>query len=275
MRSRTGAGCCRPPARKAGGAIRRSYGVVQIALALMVAGRLTGAEPVSIAAAKLRAARGPVHCVLRGAVTAPPGTLEDPGDFYIQDDGSGVLVHADSWKLAEGERVELRGWMYLTDSVEFRMRASQVSPVSIGDPLPPRLITLEEALDGGYEGSLVAVRGAVLRVSSGKPYDSIWIESGRASLRVFLPPSRRGLSPFENLYPGTDVAVSGISVPQTVDPAFDGDQIRIRSPSDVVIRRTPQRAGMRLVEWSSTLAGAALLGAAGWIWMLRRKTQVQ
>ena len=234
----------------------------------LAAGIVSAADPLSIASAKrLVARRGASHGLLRGVVTA---RLTDPGSFYIEDESSGVLVTSAPYRLAEGERVEVQGWMYLTDASEFHVQAREVWPLGTDPPPRPRLITLEAALAGGYEGRLVSIRGTVLRVNFDKPYDSIWLEAGRASVRVFYP--RTGsVSVFESIYPGMELAVDGISVPQTVDPEFDGYQIRLRAPQDLTIRRgRPQPPG-HAADWISSLAGLALLGAVSWNWTLRHK----
>jgi hypothetical protein len=241
--------------------------VVRILATLwLTAGLAAASEPVSILGAKLRAVPGGFPCLLHGAVTMRTG----PGDFYLQDETSGVGVAAELNVLKIGERLEVEGWMYLADSGEFQVRARRVRHVAEGVPLLPRLITLAAALDGTYQGQLVSVRGTVLNVDFGSQYDTISVRSGRHSLRIFHPANRGGVSAFDKIYPDMQVAVTGISVPQTVDPESDGYQVRLRGPSDLEIRaasadaaaRTPPQA---LAWLLSTLAAMLAAGAVAWM----------
>ena len=213
----------------------RSATVVRIAIALWLSAGLAGAFAVSsIAAAKVRAAEdGGYPCVLEGAVTMHTGTTE----FYVQDQSSGVRVSSDPYLLQDGVRVQVKGWMYLSDGGEFQVRARSVFHSAGGAPPIPRLVPLDAALRGDYQGELVSVGGTVLNVSFARDFDVISIQSGRSSVRIFYPANPRGRSVFEKIYPGMQVAASGISVPQTVEPEFDGYQVRLRAPTDLAIRQ--------------------------------------
>ncbi len=242
--------------------------MIRIVIALWAFARLAAAfEPSSIAAAKVRAAEdGGFPCLLEGAVTMHSGTTE----FYLQDESGGVRVFSDPYLLEDGLRLQTEGWMYLSDDGEFQVRARTVLHSAGGAPVTPRLVPLEAALRGDYQGELVSVRGAVLDVGFGRDFDVISIQSGRSSVRVFYPANPRGQSVFEQIYPGMQVAVSGISVPQTVEPEFDGYQVRLRGPADLAIRR-------RLEQQSSVLgAGLAAFALATavlgmWTLSLRRR----
>src|SRR6266542_912758 len=98
--------------------------------------------------------------------------------------------------------------MYLADSGEFQLRGKKVWLLAGEPPPPPPLIALPEAIAGGYQGRLVAVRGAVLNVEFGAEFDTVSIRSERCSLRIFYPANHHGLSVFEALYPGMEVAVT-------------------------------------------------------------------
>jgi hypothetical protein len=73
------------------------------------------------------------------------------------------------------------------------------------------------------------------------------------------------------------VALTGISVPQTVDPEFDGYQIRLRRPQDLVIR--PSLVSSRAppsLPWAGAGATMLLVVAAAWSWRNARSgTQIQ
>ena len=160
----------------------------------LTAGFAAAFDASSILDAKLQAAgSGGFPCLLRGAVTM----LAGPGEFYIQDETSGVRVILEPYQLVEGSRLDVGGWMYLADSGEFLFRAREVWHNGESVPLSPRLIPLDAALAGAYQGQLVAVRGSVLNVDFGKEYDTVSIQSGQNSLRVFYPANHRGLSLFE------------------------------------------------------------------------------
>jgi hypothetical protein len=237
--------------------------VVRFAVALCLTASLGRAfDAASILDAKLRAGSGGYPCVLRGSVTA----RLSPEDYYIQDQTSGIRVSSQAYQLREGDRLEVEGWMYLDDSGEFRVRATNVWYLGNGPPVSPRLIALPDAYSGSYQGQLVAVRGEVLNVDFGAEFDTISIRHDRASIRVFCPANRGGPSIFERIYPGTQAAVTGVSVPQTADPEFDGYQVRLRGLADLAIR--PALAGEQPPrhEWAGSMAAVLFLGAAVWIW---------
>ena len=224
----------------------------------------------SIAEAKLRtASREPQPCSLAGAVSMRMSGTE----FYLQDDSSGVRVVSDRFLLRDGERVEVDGWMDLADSGEFQVRARQLWHLAEGAPLGPRLVPVDAALKGEFQGQLISVRGNVLHVSFGQEFDVVSMQSGRSSLRIFYPANPRGRSVFEQIYPGMQVAASGISVPQTVDPEFDGSQLRLRGPQDIAIRQDRQAPVSQIVPGLAALAVAAAVFGM-WALCLRRP-QVQ
>ena len=192
------------------------------------------------------------------------------GEFYVQDESSGVRVVSEPYLLTEGDLLQVAGWLYLSDSGEFMMRATKVWQLSHGPPPVPRLVTLTDAHAGRYQGQLVAVRGSVLNVNFGSEFDSLSIQSGRRSLRAFYAANHHGLSAFEQIYPGMQVALTGISVPQTADPEFDGYQVRLRSAADLAIRPalSDYRASPPLVPWAGGIS-LVLAGAVAWRWSSR------
>jgi hypothetical protein len=252
--------------------------VVRFAVALCLTASLSLAfEAASILGAKLGAVGGGAYpCVVRGAVTA----RLSPEDYYIQDQTSGIRIHSQAYQLHDGDRLEVRGWTYLGDSGEFRMRAGSVWYLGHGPPAPPRLSALPDVYSGSYQGQLVVVRGAVLNVDFGELFDTISIRHDRASIRVFYPASHGGHSVFERIYPGMQVAVTGVSVPQTADPEFDGYQVRLRGPADLAIRPALVGEQPSRRKRAGGMAAALFAGAATWIWTSRprrtaRASQVQ
>jgi hypothetical protein len=243
--------------------------VVLIAIALWLGADLAAAfDAVSIGEAKLRAVQGGYPCLVRGGVSMRLSTEQ----YYIQDETSGVLVNSPSYRLQEGDRLEVRGWIYLADGGEFQLRAAEVWYLGNGPPPTARLIAPADAYAGGYQGQLVAVRGTVLNVDFGDRFDTISIQRERTSTRVFYAANHGGLSVFERIYPGMQVAVTGVSVPQTADPEFDGYQVRLRGPSDLEIRPSPV-AGVAAPrrEWAGGMAALVFASAAVWIFSSRQR----
>lgn len=232
-------------------------------------------DSCSILQAKLQAEDG-FPCRLRGTVTM----RLDPGEYYLQDQTSGIRVSSSGYQFREADRLDVEGWLYLGDAGEFLMRSTEVWYLGNGPPLIPRLIALPDAYSGGYQGKLVAVRGAVLAVDFGRRFDTISIQQGRTSIRVFYPANRNGHSVFERLYPGMLVAVAGVSVPQTTDPEFDGYQVRLRGPADLEIRPAPLDDRALRWDWAAATMTSLCFGAAAGIWSSRhrrtsRASQVQ
>jgi hypothetical protein len=195
------------------------------------------------------------------------------GGFYIQDESSGVRVVSEPYLLTEGDLLQVEGWLYLGDSSEFIIRAAKVWQLGHGPAPVPRLVTLADAYAGGYQGQLLAVRGSVLNVNFSSEFDSLSIQSGRNSLRAFYPANHRGLSAFEQIYPGMQVALTGISVPQTADPEFDGYQVRLRSAADLAIRPAlaENHASPALPPWAESISALVLAGAVAWMWSSRQQ----
>ena len=232
----------------------------------LTAGLAAAYDATAIAAAKLRAdARAGFPCLVRGSVTAALSRTE----FYLQDESSGVRVVSEPFELHPGHRLEVEGWMYLAESGEFQLAARQIWLLADEPPPKPPLIPLADARAGGHQGRLVSVRGSVLSVDFGKEFDAISIQSGRSSLRIFSPANPRGLSAFERVYPGMEVAVAGISAPQTVAPEGDQYQLRLRSAADLAIREKPAAARSGF-EWAGALAAVMFLCAAAVVWSGRR-----
>ena len=202
--------------------------------------------------------------------------LPNVSEFYLQDDTSGVKVTSPPFVLREGQRLEVEGWMYLSDFGEFQVRARQVWRLADDSPLRARLIPLPAALSGGYQGQLVSVRGTVLGVDFGTEFDTVSICAGRTSLRAFYPASRHGISAFEKVLPGMQVAITGISVPQTADPEFDGYQVRLRRPSDLAIRPSLAESRAPPINWAGSLGATLLVLGGAWMWRRAQPgTQVQ
>jgi hypothetical protein len=247
--------------------------VIHFAFALfLAAGPDSASATDTVLDAKLNAGGGGYRCTLRGAVTA----LTNSSEFYLQDDSSGVKAHSPPYVLQEGWRLEVEGWMYLADSGEFQVRAKQVWRLADEAPPGARLVPLPTAFAGGYQGQLVSVRGTVLNVDFGTEYDTVSICAGRASLRAFYPVSRHGISLFEKVFPGMQVAITGISVPQTVDPEFDGYQVLLRRPSDLVIRPSLEESRAPPIHWTGSLAAMLLVVGGAWMWRrVRPGAQVQ
>jgi hypothetical protein len=88
--------------------------------------------------------------------------------------------------------------------------------------------------------------------------------------------SRHGISLFEKVFPGMQVAITGISVPQTVDPEFDGYQVLLRRPSDLVIRPSLEESRAPPIHWTGSLAAMLLVVGGAWMWRrVRPGAQVQ
>jgi hypothetical protein len=241
---------------------------VRVIISLLFAMSAAAFDAGTILDAKLSAgASGGFPCLIRGTITVRLG----PTGFYIQDESSGVRVVSEPDDSPPGRLVEVEGWMYLADSGEFQLQGKKISPVANGSPPEPQRITLHAAHAGGSQGKLVSVRGSVLNVEFGEEWDTISIRSGRASLRVFYPANRHGLSAFERIYPGMEVAVTGVSVPQTAAPEGDGYQVRLRSAADLKVRKTQAAHRPLPFEFAGGVASLFLLGAAAWVWSGRRR----
>jgi PAS domain S-box-containing protein len=219
---------------------------------------------------------------VHGTVTA---VLGDTG-FFVQDQTSSIYVDGgDTSQLKHGNVVDVVGFPGVVDNrpalEEPSLRVSGSVPVAA----PPH-ISSADALAGKYDSTLVTMEGwidgiaqlpdetdLVLRdsqgmftaISKGKPVPT----SRNKTVRVQL----EGLGTLEH---GSRIRITGICL---VDSDALGNpvsfRIRFRSGQDIVVlQRPPWLSPGRAASIVSLLA-LAILGALGWVGILRRRVRSQ
>lgn len=212
-----------------------------------------------------------LKCLVRASVTLSPGVLAgDPGNFYLQDESSGIMIlNTKAMALAIGDRVEVEGELFLFERDNERViQARQVTRLGGGTPPAPRRATLDEAISGRYEGELITVTERVEGVDASKSRDTLYLGKGPTGQAYYFRLHNEPQSIFAHLADGTVVAVTGISMPSPRSSTA-GHRIRLRSAADVVVVRLPPWFRTRTLK---VAAGVAVLVAgliAGWIVALR------
>ncbi len=240
-----------------------------------------GFTAMSIREAKVRQAPAPeaprIACRLRGVVTLQPAVLKDAPDFFIQDDTSGIYVRSkDFYRLEIGDRVEVRGSVYVASGGDRRISAAQVVRRGSGPPVRPREATIEDVVVGRFLGELLRVSGKVDRITYGRPNFALYIGVGQRTARAYLPLRAEQPTVLNRLLPGSEVEVTGISIPRTVNDVLEGYQIRMREEDDLVIREGVALIKTRYLAWGALAVLGLGAGVVAWIWtlrkMIRRKT---
>lgn len=225
---------------------------------------------VSVKEAKRRLARGDSGSLfaVRGIVTLPPGYLtSSPGDFYFQDETSGIAVTSkEVVSLRPGDRVEVRGRLHWYNSIEPEIAAESVTRLGPGSGAAPQLTAPDEARTAKYSGMLVRLRGRVVQMSVGESRDAILVSNGKDAVRAYMRrrPGMASILPHV-APPGAEVEVTGISVPVSKDEY----QVRMRTSADLANLRPPPIFSTGQIAFGAVVLFLAGVAAPVWIVTLR------
>ncbi len=209
---------------------------------------------------------------IRGVVTLANPT----GPTYVSDSSGAVLIqnHARA-DLKVGDSVEATG---LAVAVPGRfnpaLRDAGIRKLGEGTLAEPRLMTVSEVLDEGYDSELVRIDAALVSQAGGREHQALVLQAGDQVFEALLDQSR--LPAFET---GSLLRVTGIASvethesQQTVVPRRFS--ILLRSPADIVVlRAAPWWTAGRAVRMLGLVSIAALLSLM-WIVVLRRRVRAQ
>ncbi|MDP3771170.1 MAG: hypothetical protein Q8R16_02640, partial [bacterium] len=173
------------------------------------------------------------HVVVRGIVTAPPGSIGKQV-FSIADDGGGVEVFFGKREvpaLSFGDRVEVRGELREVSGA-LRVGVAAASDVRVlgkGAPIEPVSVRAHDA-SAERIGELISVEGEVVEVRG----RTVHLDDGSDEIRVAIPESAAGA--MEALRGGDTIRVAGI-----LSRTSAGYRVLARSADDIVAvaRATP------------------------------------
>jgi hypothetical protein len=170
--------------------------------------------------------------VVRGQVTVPPGVV-GAGIFYVQAGAVGLRVELagrDNYPaLALGETVEVAGRLS-TARGELKLRVSAPGDLRRMGPGPrPAALALRTGAVGeAWEGTLVSLRGVIVRLAG----SSLWLDDGSGPARITVPTAAGFKRP--RMQRGQFWSATGIvSQYGTRAPFTDGYRLLVRVSSDL------------------------------------------
>jgi PAS domain S-box-containing protein len=201
--------------------------------------------------------------------------------LFIQDGKEGLYCQTrQRLPLQTGDEVEVLGFPakgeytpVLQDAVYRRKGpGTAVAPVTIG---------LDEALAGTHDCQLVRMTAKLLEHTQRGREQFIVLETGGFIFSAFLAQDE-GVTGFAPAHNGSEVAVTGICLIERGSSWRAGEswraksfRILLRSPTDVVILRSPPFWNVQRVLWVALGLAMIALAASAWVAVLRRRVQEQ
>lgn len=234
--------------------------------------RRAASPAIAVALGDLRDAEIGNNVIVRGVVTAPPGSVGKQV-FHIADDDGGVEVFFGKRAIlavAAGDVVEVRGELR---EVSGGLRvgiatATDVRVLSKGAPIEPAAM---RAYDASAEriGSLVTIEGEIVEVRG----RTVHVDDGSDEIRVALPANAAETA--EAMRKGDTIRVAGI-----MSRTSAGYRVLARSAADVVAvaravpvtveRATPSPTPVRNDLELAMLGGGGSALLASSLWRRRR-----
>ncbi|MBI4892671.1 MAG: response regulator [Acidobacteria bacterium] len=225
-------------------------------------------------ARKIARQAGPAQYCFTGIVTLETGGLtSSPSDYYFQDETGGIAVHGTGQQhLARGTVVRTCGSLRLQDGLEPELVAATEETTGKHAPLPPRRITVDQAIRGEHAGELVQVEGEVLTYMIGESRDTLLLGPHQPPLRVYGRRPVNQATAIPTVAPmGSRITVAGILLPDD-RTSF---QIRLRSSSDIVLVAMPLPAEIRVLRIGVTVCAGLVMAFLLWSFTLRRAVRRQ
>ena len=226
----------------------------------------------------------PIDELLRFSFSDSPGhrtrirgvvTLASPsGPSYVEDIGAGLkIVNHARMDLRLGDVVDVLGFGH-PSTFSPEMGDAQISIVERGPAPSPQPITVDEALEGGYDSKLVSIDAVVVDQLRSTGQNALMLQAGGKLFSATLDHGR--VSPLGR---GSIVRVTGVcstaaesNLAYRIPKSFS---LLLRSAGDiVVVRSAPWWTAGRLLAVLGCTA-ALLLAVLSWVVVLRRKVEMQ
>jgi signal transduction histidine kinase/CheY-like chemotaxis protein len=207
---------------------------------------------------------------VRGVVTLASPT----GPSYIQDSGAGVkVVNHSRVDLHPGDVVDALGFAH-PGSFSPEMWDAHVSVVKRGPAPSPPSITVDEALEGGYDSKLVSIDANVVDQLARASQNAVMLQAGGKLFSATL--DHGGIPPLER---GSIVRVTGVcSIVAESNRTYripKSFSLALRNPNDIaVVRSAPWWTPGRLLAVLGSMT-AVLLAVLSWVTVLHRKVRLQ
>ena len=207
---------------------------------------------------------------LRGIVT-----LQRPfSALYLKDATESLEVETfQPTSVQPGDVLEVWGFPAVAEGSR-KLEDAEFRKLTRGPPPRPDDISLEEALQGNFDSSLVRLQGRLFRaITVGNPPPSLLVVSGRVAFRaqVLGDGANEALS---RLQIGSRVRITGVCemLPDEkgAPPAF---RLLVRSPHDVDVLDKASWWNLERMREVLALMGALMLAAAAWVVLLRGRVR--
>ena len=195
------------------------------------------------------------------------------GPTYIRDDTGGIaLQNHPAVELKTGDVVEATG---LADPGSFSavMRDAEVRKIGSAAPPRPRLATVSDILDKGWDAEFVQIDAFLVDHAGGSADRVLMLQSGNTLFPARLQSGRPPACEKGSVLRLT--GITAIEALETADVTPRRFSLLLRSPDDIqVLRSAPWWNVERTLALVGVLAVLALLAFA-WITVLRRRVQRQ
>jgi signal transduction histidine kinase/ActR/RegA family two-component response regulator len=195
--------------------------------------------------------------------------LQRPGTSLFVRDDTGVVfceTHATT-QLGVGDVEDIVGFLGIEDNAPKLVRATYVRR-SAGPPPEARPATAAEIYGGKFVDELLRVSAQLTAVAP----TALTVEAGDHTFVASLDDG--GLDTL-NLKPGSEIELTGVGIVTFRSGVVQSFKMRLRSPGDVRILKSPSAWSFTRLIWVlATLAAFALLSAA-WNVSLRRTVRGQ
>lgn len=217
----------------------------------------------------------PDHLVrIRGVVTARWGRT-----VYVNDGNQGASVlGSETNSLKPGDAVDAVGYPVLGDT-EHIIDDAIFKRLGAAPVPEPRSVTAKEALSGDFEGDLIRLDGRLIEQQRESDQDTLLVDVGGAVFSAVLPTELKENS-LADLRDGSQIQLTGICmISETVasqhfrfPKAF---KVLLRSPSDVVVTRSPSWWTLTHTFLVLALALTGTLIVLAWVVALKKRVKQQ
>ena len=207
---------------------------------------------------------------------------QEPGAaIFIQDENEGLYCQTRQRSpVAIGDQVEILGFPAKGEYNPV-LQDAVYRKVSSGAPPKAVEINLDAALSGAYDCQLVVITAKLLEHTRRGREKFMALEKDGFIFNAFLDKDD-GSPGFSTTEIGSEIAATGICLIERGSSWRAGESWRaksfrvlLRSPADVVVRRSPPWWNVRRVLWIAGTFAVLALAASAWVAILRRRVQQQ
>ena len=217
---------------------------------------------------------------VRGAVT-----LQWPGSLLcLQDATQGICVQSSqTTTVPVGTVVDVLGFLSLNGGYRPTLKNAQYRASSTIVPVAAAQVTPSQALSGSRDSELIEIEGELIGSESATGDPTLILSAGNSIYPVLLPPGSKDPL-LARLRIGSKLRLTGIcSVQVDSQMTLRGEgsaviksfHVRLRSPADLIILRTPSFWTASRILLLLLLVVAITFAVLCWVIILRRRVEQQ